>query len=115
MYDPLKELRTNLRVKDQHGELSDADREQWLDATGGAMPCSRYGRHSDSVTDFALALDRFLSQETGESQTLDTLDLVMSLIVNDSPEPSYLVQEYGYDPLLAPYVDWINDIEGENQ
>jgi hypothetical protein len=59
----------------------------YLSEDDGAVPCSRYGRTGSECAPAALAVARYISDETGEPMTRDLLDHAMSLVVNDSDEP----------------------------
>ena len=68
----------------------------------GKVPCSRYGGDTDSCAPTAVACAVILAAETGEPMTTETVDHLMSLVVNDHDDPAYLMAtygpEYGYVP-----------------
>lgn len=59
------------------------------------VPCSRYGSTSAECAPVAWRVAYLIARETGEVITEEGLDHVMSLVVNDSDEPVYIVREYG--------------------
>ena len=62
---------------------------------GGLVPCSRYGWDSESCAPVALATVRIPEGETDEVATVETVDFVMSLVVNNHDDPEYLIRNYG--------------------
>jgi len=81
--------------------IEDVDRAQG-DLVGGT-PGSRYGRRSDEHHELALAVATIIAGETGEPLTLEMVESVLSMTVNDSPDPAVTMLEYGeaygFDPL----------------
>lgn len=68
-----------------------------------AVPCSRYGRTSAECAPIAYAAAVIVAAESaGEAPTNDELDYMMGLVVNDHPDPSYLIRAYGPDNGFDP-------------
>jgi len=81
--------------------LEDIERSQ--KDRGGRAPGSRYGQWSDQHHELALAVATIIAGECDEPLTLDTVESVLSMTVNDSPDPAVTMleygEEYGFDPL----------------
>lgn len=60
------------------------------------VPCSRYGRDTESCAPVAWRLAYLVARETGESVSRDDLDYAMSLVVNDHDDVAYMVRTYGH-------------------
>ena len=61
------------------------------------VPCSRYGKTSAKCAEIAWIITNIIHEETGEPITLDALEYDMSLVVNNSDDVQYLLDEYGDD------------------
>jgi len=61
------------------------------------VPCSRYGFDTESCVPVASATARAYADAAGEELSTETLDLAMSLIVNDSDDPADLILSHGTD------------------
>lgn len=59
---------------------------------GLRVPCSRYGSTTEDCAVVAAAVSVILAGETGEDADPES---VMSLVVNDRPDPAHLLINYG--------------------
>ncbi len=80
---------------------------EYLTIDGGRVPCSRYGYDSTSCAPVAYAVAVIMEGETGEPMSLDDLDSMMSLVVNDHDDIEYMLREYGTEYGF----DWSNYFE----
>lgn len=63
-----------------------------------AMPCSRYGRYLSDAYDVVYWAAVVLQACTeGNPVSWRDLDSIAGLVVNDHPDPAYLLVSYGYD------------------
>lgn len=63
---------------------------------GTGMPCSRYGRHIGDATDVIYAAAFIFNAETsGDPVSWRDLNSTAGLVVNDSPDPEYVIRSYG--------------------
>lgn len=67
----------------------------YLERDGGAVPCSRYGRNSESCAPVAWRVAEIIEGATGEPITEDGLDYIMGLVVNDHDDPESLIRVHG--------------------
>jgi len=81
-----------------------------LTKESGRVPCSRYGWDSESCAPVAWAAFVILRAETGEGDTLEALDNVMGLVVNDHDDVDYLIRNYGREYGFEPE-DYLEDDE----
>jgi hypothetical protein len=89
--------RSALRFLDTLRPLTDEEAYAYLTDEGGSVLCSRYGRTGDDCAAVALAVAIILEGETGEGRSVDSLEYVMGLVVNDHDDPEYLLREYGVE------------------
>ena len=75
--------------------FTEAQSIEYLEIDGGRVPCSRYGYNSQSCAPVAYAAALIVEGETGEPLTLEGLDYMMGLVVNDHDDIEYLLREYG--------------------
>ena len=79
-------------------ELNASDALAFLNRDGDLrVPCSRYGSSTFDCSPVAYRAAVILARETGEPLTLDSLDYVMGLVVNDHDDVEYLLENYGDD------------------
>lgn len=70
-----------------------------------AVPCSRYGSSTYECSPVAWAVAHIIEHETGEPMTLDSLDHIMGLVVNDHDDVDHIIEQYGRGDFLATYPD----------
>lgn len=74
----------------------------YLTKDSGRVPCSRYGWDSRSCAPVAWATASIVAGANGEIVTVELLDHMMSLVVNNHDDPEDLIRdygrEYGFDP-----------------
>lgn len=58
------------------------------------VPCSRYGNDSSECAKVAWRVAKNLEYHNGDPITEDSLDAIMSLVVNDHDDVSYILREY---------------------
>ncbi len=74
------------------------DRETGEETGWLGVPCSRYGSTGEECAPVAWRVAEIIAHEsTGEPVSWDELDSAMSLVVNDSDEPAYMLAHYGTD------------------
>ena len=77
--------------------------EAALAPASGYTPGSRYGRHSDDHLELAYGVAIILANLTGNLFTIEGVESVLEMTVNDSPDPAVTMLEYGevygFDPL----------------
>ena len=101
--------RAVVREIDASRPLTDDEKFAYLVDEGGEVPCSRYGATSADCARVAIAVARILESETGELGSTDSLEHLMSLVVNDHDDIAYMLREYG-----AEYgIDWREYFEGD--
>lgn len=61
------------------------------DDPGARVPCSRYGRDTESCAPVAVQLAEYVADATGEPVTADALDHAMGLVVNDHDDVAELL------------------------
>jgi hypothetical protein len=89
--------------------LTDTDRLDYLLADGDwSVPCSRYGSCSSECAPVAIALDRIVTDATGEGGTLESLDYAMGLVVNNHDDVEYTIRAHGEPADIA----LLNNLEG---
>ena len=72
------------------------DAVRYANLAPGLVPCSRYGRDSETVAPAAYAAAVIVYCETGNGDNFyDTLGHCLSLVVNDHDDPEYLIRNYG--------------------
>lgn len=93
---------------------------QLLAHDAGDAPGSRYGTYARDWAPVAAALIVCLEYATGESYRTEDGELdhdlcngLVSLVVNDSPEPADIIREYGPIVGLDPF-DFIDEDEVED-
>ncbi len=59
-----------------------------------AVPCGRYGSSTYECSPVAWAVAHIIEHETGEPMTLDSLEYIMGLVVNDHDDVAYLLANY---------------------
>lgn len=59
------------------------------------VPVSRYGNNTAECAPVAWRVAYLLERETGEPMTLENLDYVMGLVVNDHDDVAHMVNNYG--------------------
>jgi len=99
--------RAVLRYLDSLGPLTDAQAIAYLTDESGMVPCSRYGRTSGEYAIVALAVATIVEGETGEARSVDSLEHIMSLVVDNHDDPASLLLEYGteYRYVVADLLD----------
>lgn len=94
---------------DVHGDDDDeptlGDIRDRLLEDGGAVPCSRYGRHSADCASVVLAMMDIYAEANGDPYTHESADYFMGLVVNDSDSPMDLIREHGNDTHRATIDD----------
>lgn len=68
---------------------------------GGAVPCSRYGRHSDECEPYAILAAAVFAECNGDDPTPDALDHYMGLVVNDHPDPATIAADHWHGLVRA--------------
>ena len=79
---------------------SDGDEQsvrEYIERDTGDAPGSRYGTRADQWAPVALAAVAVFQHETGEADTTDSIDGIVSLVVNDSDDIATLLRDYGHD------------------
>jgi hypothetical protein len=60
-----------------------------------SVPCSRYGRDSETCAPVAWRVAYLVARETGTPLTRRDLHHAMSLVVNDHDDVAYMIRSYG--------------------
>src|ERR1700704_1823514 len=64
------------------------------DGSDLATPCSRYGRTISECAETIYIASLIFAITTGEPLTVTALDSMAGLVVNDHPDPEYLIRNY---------------------
>ena len=88
-------LGNHLRMSPDCGyaDWSDEQIGEYLLLDGGAVLCSRYGRSTAELVPIVVACLRIVEGATGEPVTVDSLDDMMGLAVNDHDDLEWLIRE----------------------
>jgi hypothetical protein len=91
-----------------------AEAQAFLEADGGRVPCSRYGRNSVECAPWAWCLYRIMVAN-GCDESWDALDSDMGLVVNDHDDVLYMILGNWHDLPEADQqeFDWIFDEAGD--
>jgi len=79
-----------------------ADVKDALASQEGYAPGSRYGRHSSDHIELAYAVAMIVAGETGDPLTIESVESIVGMTVNDSPEPAIMMLEYGEEHGFSP-------------
>ena len=78
----------------------------WLLRNGNlAVPCSRYGRDTETCAEIALLAEGIMERGTGEATSRYSVDEMMGLVVNDSDAVHDLIMDHGSGVEIETYFD----------